>query len=1140
MTTSAEPLGLRLFLEGIEVPVISANVDVQPDAPASASIQIIPTDLGMFLLPRTLVHLFFLDPEITEEERKEAMSVLQAMGGGNIDISSWMEEGKLGAGDFSYKILFTGEITGYSYSKNASQRDLLLQCMDLSSYWDACYQYFADYSHSGNALTDTQHHFVAAGEGVFDNFSGHKWVISQLLNSKPRTPEYQQAEGLLGGLIHVLEVCGGIRYRGAKFKGFKGINDFFTVAELRYNLLGMLGAIEKDKTSKKLYAKKAFNSWLRSGMTSMGTLISFRDILNHVNRWIFHNIYPNPCAKVTASSVKKTTKYIKITKTIMEDSIIGETLVGDAKKLLSALARAIDHLNAALNGQSLLSNTTAAHTILMDNERTIRLLVGAASVMKTDDATEVHKKLLGVQSSIDAGLTAFGGIRVDSTTGEHLIEQDEEPKWDVENRATRALKATEEAHETLVALISPKSRIQRSVKKKTLEIPQGAHFFNQLFLPETFFVSPPRCNVIFPDVYTELSYSRVFLREVSRLSMSSGVGLIRGRGSGLFGRSYLAPNIRDVRGKLLKSSLSAGTRVILPHELHSGIIPVYEWAVDGHRWGAKAAAKGASGQEKKDKKVHYLQRLANFQFFLHRWSSRQLSVSGKFNPYVVAGFPGVVIDRSLPSPEVVRVLKEMLGRPMMPIQFIGKVHSYRHSLNQGGGATSVQFVYARTHRGLDDELLHVLSKEVYDEGAKTRFPLVEPKRVATQDDNGGRLRHLFKTISRLSVTGQLKRTTVIRGLGKLVQVEETGESWLTREEATELGISKSYFNANQQWVKFSVVTNAAETGIATSSTNDDVLAVQGVLGLSTDIVATRGLPDDSDEVAARRAIGLPDEDYVQAILSKEKIKISYRSLSRSGRWERTGGKFEDIVRPDWMSPDVWDNDHITKAVYDHLLGTLAITDDKAMGQGDIEKLLVQLSQRADPTSEKVQDDTDVSAVSEESRSNYGGIFGGKDAYQVVPGSVEETIDGISAVYGLIRAREGNVAEFVRIFTRRPIGNIIEILGTPNLEFTDDGKVKDSDTMREGYHSRAFGDYNTDVRLPTKDGETVQPGKNALAALMDGANARTLHRDGILQKKKKGTKKGENAIRPEVDPRGRARGRVRGYVAELSVSRGLSG
>ena len=54
-------LKLRLFLEGVEVPIISATIQSAPNSPMSASIQIPPLSEGTRFLPRTTVHVFFLD-----------------------------------------------------------------------------------------------------------------------------------------------------------------------------------------------------------------------------------------------------------------------------------------------------------------------------------------------------------------------------------------------------------------------------------------------------------------------------------------------------------------------------------------------------------------------------------------------------------------------------------------------------------------------------------------------------------------------------------------------------------------------------------------------------------------------------------------------------------------------------------------------------------------------------------------------------------------------------------------------------------------------------------------------------------------------------------------------------------------------
>jgi hypothetical protein len=630
--------------------------------------------------------------------------------------------------------------------------------------------------------------------------------------------------------------------------------------------------------------------------------------------------------------------------------------------------------------------------------------------------------------------------------------------------------------------------------------------FNQLFLPEAFFVSPPRCNVIFPDQYFDLNFSRNFMREITRLSCQAGLGMTAGgrQGAQLFGNSYLAPPIKDVRGKLLLASMSQGARVLLPHEVHAGIIPKFEWVTDGHRWGVKA-------QKGKVEKVKYLQRLANFQFYLHRWSARQLQISGIFNPNIVAGLPGVIIDRSAPSPAVLERLEKILRRRMLPTQFVGKIHSYTHSIGQEGGSTSIQYAFARTHRGLDDEFLGVLSREIAEEGAEHTFE-TNPRELAVGIDSAAekeaqegdgetatqkaRARQAAKTLEsnnvrknvvRMWADKKLKVGVRVPGLGKVKKVDEVGTTVITQAMADTLGLPEKYFTDNP--TRRTVTNQEAGT-----------------------------------QVTVETLAGVPVIDVA------EKITVHYVRLFGTGRYERSGLAFEDAVRPEWFSEEVWKNENITKAVYAPLLGTFAITDDAGMGQEQQDEMLRrwETDQTARITSEDTTDASGAGTTQVESTSD------GKFKFTVVAGSVEETIDGISLLYGMIKERGGGAFEFIRDFTRRPIANMVDILGTQNLEFTDDGKVADPDTMIEGFHSRAFGDYNTDVQLPEKEGSSATAGTKALFALMEGvADPGALLRPGVLGREKK------TGIRADLDPRGRARGRVRAYIEELQLSRGLS-
>ena len=57
----AQRIKLRLFVEGVEIPCISCQVQAQPNSPMMASIQIPPLSEATRFLPRSLIHVFFWD-----------------------------------------------------------------------------------------------------------------------------------------------------------------------------------------------------------------------------------------------------------------------------------------------------------------------------------------------------------------------------------------------------------------------------------------------------------------------------------------------------------------------------------------------------------------------------------------------------------------------------------------------------------------------------------------------------------------------------------------------------------------------------------------------------------------------------------------------------------------------------------------------------------------------------------------------------------------------------------------------------------------------------------------------------------------------------------------------------------------------
>lgn len=1120
MSTKAAPLGLRLFLEGIEVPIISAQVNIMPDRPATAAVQVIPTDMAMNLLPRTLVHVFFLDPdEVLNPYAKPRVS----------DIGQENNQNRFEASDNQYKLLFCGEVIGFNYGKSSDARQLVLQCMDLSSYWDTCYQWFADYSVGGGGLTDRSHQFVGAGASMFNSVAGgHQWVIGRIINSKPKSKSYQNTSGLLAGLIRLMEAIGGVRYMKGD-PGFNGVNDFFTIAELRYNLLGMIGAVEKDDTSAKMFANKAFRAWLKNGMTSLGSLLSFRDIINHVNKHIYHNIYPNPAPYYVEYNADATTKTRTVYSTIYQDDRSNGPPLASAlreiRKKMDAVKDMFYHVLVVETGESAEENVPLSFEIGVERVGAIDKEVDAAirnyaDNLKTDDKSSVKSDMEDVRSKL--GTIQSGGVRSGS-----LVDL-----------ARDNVDILEEAVAIVDGLLGPKKRSKKG--RKEIKIPDGAHLYNQLVLPELFFAPPPRCNVIFPDQYFQFSFSRNFMREVTRLSCRGGLGMIAGgrRGAKLLGSHYFAPNVKDSRGKSLYSTWDKGARILMPHEVHSGIIPKFEWVTDGHRWGVKAAkSTGSSDAFFESGKVGYVQRLANYQLYLHRWSARSISLTGVFNPNLVLGLPAMVMDRSMPAPVVVKMFENMLGRKWMPNQYLGKIESIMHQVNQGGGQTAVQLSKCRTHRALDDEFLGVLMREVEETKEVTRTLKLNTKNLlqtealskapaggtANVGSSAGPKYYLpdatFEEIKRIirkyvnTPNGEIKGMRVFKNREVVKKVESKGDRViLSSAEASKLGIIGS---PADKWNRTVVTEEAVYDPLSADETNFRFI--------------TEPEPGEVSVVQVE----------VDAVWLPETIILTLGKVVATGETDVVKRTVEQAIKPGWYS-DVWSNERIGSEAYMQLIGVDAITDNVSVSADKVDELIDRaFKEESTKLASKIDENSNKEVYSYEETDSMD-ESGTIQTLNVLPGSIEEAVDSIAILYGLIKSRDGDIQGFISNYTKRPIANMTDILGTPNLILKDDGEYdtesEGTEDTLEGFHSRAFGDYNTNVRFPSGEETEVKPGDRALHGLFEGiASGSSVERESILDRGE-----GKFAVNPAMDPRGRAYARVTAYVQELRVSRGLLG
>lgn len=215
--------------------------------------------------------------------------------------------------------------------------------------------------------------------------------------------------------------------------------------------------------------------------------------------------------------------------------------------------------------------------------------------------------------------------------------------------------------------------------------------YTQLLLPELYFAIPPACNVLFPEHIVSLDFSKDQRNEITRMRVQLK-SFLTGGGTGtyqrdqqpteLLGSYYYAPDIQDVQKKQFLRNVNQFHQLILPHERFAGII-------------ASVQTLGILNLENVGTQtdIPYAQKVANFKFFMDRYGSRSLQVSGPLNLYPVVHLPMVVFDR--------------MNKPN-GTHFVGKVAQLAHSMAQENLSTSYALTHVREYRE-DAQLLGLTS-----------------------------------------------------------------------------------------------------------------------------------------------------------------------------------------------------------------------------------------------------------------------------------------------------------------------------------------------------------------------------------------------------------------------------------------------
>jgi len=678
MAAHGQRLRLRLFLEGQEIPVISAHVAASVGAPIMASIEIPPAAEGTRLYPRTLVHLFFFDDYAAAVPFTSTKSKL------NSNSKSPTEyQNELGlqssdptdayAGATAYRLLFMGELIGFVWNKQPNGRSLVLQCQDFSNYWDHAYQI----ENTGLFGPGAQALFTGGSTTAFTDFLSTNGSIVVNIVTKGRCNSYPGLKGLAAGIIALIETIGGVYYLNPNAKVQKktaGQNLFFSLAELRLHITGMITALEKDPTTNTLLKRDMWGDLFGRVLGNLGYQVSVRKAIDSVCGVIFHEIAPQPSPKFVPGSERIPTGS---TRTTLKDSPTFKAIPASAKKISDSLTNIKTSLSASESDVVSRYGGVAQFRSNM----VAQLSQANTSINKLKASSATSK----APSNVSA-LLASAGTNISSASTE------------LNNWTPGAPGTISSKLDSAISNLKSVSSASAPISSIAASLPARIH--QQILKPDLWFAAPPRCNVLFPDLYDYLSYQRSFLEEPTRLMLRTNDEFFGP--DYFFDRLYMAPQAGTVKGnKANVQNMLRGD--LLDHELYTGILPVFEKSGEFNIFASKATDNKKDGSSVM--KSSFAQRSANYMYFKYRFAARQLTVSGRFNPYVAVGFPGLIIDKYVDREtlENYSILREEAGlapidaAQILGTHFLASFAQVTHNVSQSdsGSRTEIACIYAR-------------------------------------------------------------------------------------------------------------------------------------------------------------------------------------------------------------------------------------------------------------------------------------------------------------------------------------------------------------------------------------------------------------------------------------------------------------
>lgn len=250
---SASRQSARLFLEGREVPFISAVIQSEIGSPSTAQIDLVPLQNIKFIRPKTQVHIFVKDPNVF--------------------------------GDDDFYLAWEGEVSGRAYSKRQDYRSTRITAMDYSTYLEDAKAYFLSPNHAVGKVAETAQNGeisigditkAAAGKSVGVDSTSESYFIRVLTSKK-------DADGnvdLVKGIVEIIRQLG-------------TVNEFYRAAYERLRILERFRSYNFSKLGTFLRGIKT-DIFFSNFTGANGGLESIRVVLNRILSFVFHEVVSLP------------------------------------------------------------------------------------------------------------------------------------------------------------------------------------------------------------------------------------------------------------------------------------------------------------------------------------------------------------------------------------------------------------------------------------------------------------------------------------------------------------------------------------------------------------------------------------------------------------------------------------------------------------------------------------------------------------------------------------------------------------------------------------------------------------------------------------------------------------------------------